>query len=194
MATLIQHRRPTFKPAMILHHLPGRKVGASARFLHTHTLFDRGRLNAQRCPGTRHEPSVARAVFAAMLANAGVEVWHNVTLGDVRTDQSTGAISSVDIIFTTNSNHNTTRAFTTPTSSHTAVRTRNTTTQPLVPGSTASVPSRAKSAISATTTTVVALVHVDASYFGDFLAASGAEFRIGRESRAEFGEINAGVV
>jgi len=37
-------------------------------------------------------------------------------------------------------------------------------------------------------------VFVDASYEGDLFAAAGAEFRLGRESREEFGEPHAGVV
>jgi len=39
-----------------------------------------------------------------------------------------------------------------------------------------------------------ASVFVDASYEGDLLAAAGAEFRLGRESRQEFDEPHAGVV
>jgi flavin-dependent dehydrogenase len=37
-------------------------------------------------------------------------------------------------------------------------------------------------------------VFVDATYEGDLYAAAGAEFRLGRESREEFGEPHAGVV
>jgi hypothetical protein len=37
-------------------------------------------------------------------------------------------------------------------------------------------------------------VFIDATYEGDLYAAAGAEFRLGRESRAEFGEPHAGVV
>jgi hypothetical protein len=37
-------------------------------------------------------------------------------------------------------------------------------------------------------------VFIDASYEGDLLAAAGARFRLGRESRDEFGEPHAGVV
>ena len=37
-------------------------------------------------------------------------------------------------------------------------------------------------------------VFVDATYEGDLFAAAGAEFRLGRESREEFGEPHAGVV
>lgn len=37
-------------------------------------------------------------------------------------------------------------------------------------------------------------VFVDASYEGDLLAAAGAEFRLGRESRDEFGEPHAGQI
>ncbi len=39
-----------------------------------------------------------------------------------------------------------------------------------------------------------ARVFIDATYEGDLYAAAGAEFRLGRESRAEFGEPHAGVV
>lgn len=35
---------------------------------------------------------------------------------------------------------------------------------------------------------------VDASYEGDLLAMAGAGWRVGRESRSEHGELNAGVV
>lgn len=41
---------------------------------------------------------------------------------------------------------------------------------------------------------ISARVFVDATYEGDLLAAAGAGFRIGRESRNEFGEPHAGVV
>lgn len=41
---------------------------------------------------------------------------------------------------------------------------------------------------------VEADVFIDASYEGDLLAAAGAEFRLGRESREEFGEPHAGVI
>lgn len=41
---------------------------------------------------------------------------------------------------------------------------------------------------------VEAGVFIDASYEGDLLAAAGAEFRLGRESREEFGEPHAGVI
>lgn len=37
-------------------------------------------------------------------------------------------------------------------------------------------------------------VFIDATYEGDLLAASGADFRLGRESRDEFDELHAGVV
>ncbi len=37
-------------------------------------------------------------------------------------------------------------------------------------------------------------VFIDATYEGDLYAAAGAEFRLGRESRGEFGEPHAGVV
>lgn len=40
--------------------------------------------------------------------------------------------------------------------------------------------------------TLRARVFADATYEGDLLAAAGAEFRLGRESRAEFGEPHAG--
>lgn len=39
-----------------------------------------------------------------------------------------------------------------------------------------------------------AKVFVDATYEGDLFAAAGAEFRLGRESRQEFGEPHAGVI
>jgi len=39
-----------------------------------------------------------------------------------------------------------------------------------------------------------ARVFIDATYEGDLYAAAGAEFRVGRESREEFGEPHAGVV
>tara|TARA_R110002096_G_scaffold114770_13_gene248871 strand:+ start:373 stop:1902 length:1530 start_codon:yes stop_codon:yes gene_type:complete len=41
---------------------------------------------------------------------------------------------------------------------------------------------------------LTAEVFVDATYEGDLYAAAGAEFRLGRESREEFGEPHAGVV
>lgn len=41
---------------------------------------------------------------------------------------------------------------------------------------------------------VPARVFIDATYEGDLYAAAGAEYRLGRESRAEFGEPHAGVV
>ncbi len=41
---------------------------------------------------------------------------------------------------------------------------------------------------------LVAQVFIDATYEGDLYAAAGAEFRLGRESREEFGEPHAGVV
>ena len=41
---------------------------------------------------------------------------------------------------------------------------------------------------------VMAKVFIDATYEGDLYAAAGAEFRLGRESRDEFGEPHAGVV
>jgi hypothetical protein len=41
---------------------------------------------------------------------------------------------------------------------------------------------------------VEAGVFIDASYEGDLFAAAGAEFRLGRESREEFGEPHAGVI
>ncbi len=37
-------------------------------------------------------------------------------------------------------------------------------------------------------------IFIDATYKGDLYAAAGAEYRLGRESRAEFGEPHAGVV
>ena len=42
--------------------------------------------------------------------------------------------------------------------------------------------------------TLAAAVFIDATYEGDLYAAAGAEFRVGRESRAEFDEPHAGVV
>ncbi len=47
---------------------------------------------------------------------------------------------------------------------------------------------------SGATRRVEASVFIDASYEGDLMAAAGAEFRLGRESREEFGEPHAGVV
>lgn len=47
---------------------------------------------------------------------------------------------------------------------------------------------------SRSTRTVLAKVYADGTYLGDLLAATGAPFRVGRESRREFGELNAGVV
>ena len=44
------------------------------------------------------------------------------------------------------------------------------------------------------TFTLSAAVFIDASYEGDLLHASGAPNRVGRESRSEFGELNAGIV
>lgn len=41
---------------------------------------------------------------------------------------------------------------------------------------------------------LAAAVFIDATYEGDLYAAAGAEFRLGRESRAEFNEPHAGVV
>lgn len=41
---------------------------------------------------------------------------------------------------------------------------------------------------------ITAKVFIDASYEGDLLAAAGARYRLGRESRDEFGEPHAGVV
>lgn len=41
---------------------------------------------------------------------------------------------------------------------------------------------------------ITATVFIDATYEGDLYAAAGAEFRLGRESRAEFNELHAGVV
>jgi len=41
---------------------------------------------------------------------------------------------------------------------------------------------------------LAAKVFIDATYEGDLYAAAGAEFRLGRESRDEFGEPHAGVV
>ncbi|MCG3196597.1 MAG: FAD-dependent oxidoreductase [Candidatus Omnitrophica bacterium] len=37
-------------------------------------------------------------------------------------------------------------------------------------------------------------VFVDATYEGDLLAGAGAEYRLGREGRADFGEVHAGVI
>ncbi|MCC6154434.1 MAG: FAD-dependent oxidoreductase, partial [Candidatus Hydrogenedentes bacterium] len=37
-------------------------------------------------------------------------------------------------------------------------------------------------------------VLIDATYEGDLAALAGAEYRVGRESRAEFGEANAGII
>ena len=45
-----------------------------------------------------------------------------------------------------------------------------------------------------TTATIAAPVWVDGTYEGDLVSAAGAPVRQGRESRAEFGELNAGVV
>jgi hypothetical protein len=42
--------------------------------------------------------------------------------------------------------------------------------------------------------TLTAKVFIDATYEGDLYAAAGAKFRLGRESREEFGEPHAGVV
>lgn len=44
------------------------------------------------------------------------------------------------------------------------------------------------------TKTVIANVFIDATYEGDLYAAAGAKFRLGRESRDEFGEPHAGVI
>ncbi|MEX2579314.1 MAG: FAD-dependent oxidoreductase [Verrucomicrobiales bacterium] len=44
------------------------------------------------------------------------------------------------------------------------------------------------------TRTLEAEVFIDATYEGDLYAAAGAEYRLGRESRDEFGEPHAGVV
>ncbi|QDU97970.1 FAD-dependent oxidoreductase [Lignipirellula cremea] len=44
------------------------------------------------------------------------------------------------------------------------------------------------------TRTLAAPVFIDATYEGDLYAAAGAEFRLGRESREEYGEPHAGVV
>ncbi|MGV3663810.1 MAG: FAD-dependent oxidoreductase [Prosthecobacter sp.] len=41
---------------------------------------------------------------------------------------------------------------------------------------------------------IIAPVFIDGTYEGDLYAAAGAEFRLGRESRAEFNEPHAGVV
>ena len=43
-------------------------------------------------------------------------------------------------------------------------------------------------------TRIAAGAFVEASYEGDFMAAAGVEFRVGREARAEFGEPSAGRV
>ncbi len=45
----------------------------------------------------------------------------------------------------------------------------------------------------ARTINVQAKVFIDATYEGDLLAMAGAEFRVGRESRSEYGELFAGV-
>ncbi|TSA31037.1 MAG: FAD-dependent oxidoreductase [Opitutales bacterium] len=42
--------------------------------------------------------------------------------------------------------------------------------------------------------TLTAKVFIDATYEGDLYAAAGAKFRLGRESRGEFGEPHAGIV
>jgi hypothetical protein len=47
---------------------------------------------------------------------------------------------------------------------------------------------------SGVTETLAGRVFIDATYEGDLYAAAGAEFRVGRESRDEFGEPHAGVV
>lgn len=47
---------------------------------------------------------------------------------------------------------------------------------------------------SGATRELTAKVFIDASYEGDLYAAAGAEFRLGRESREEFGEPHAGVI
>lgn len=49
-----------------------------------------------------------------------------------------------------------------------------------------------KDRASGKTRTLRGKVFADATYEGDFLAAAGAEFRLGRESRDEFGEPHAG--
>lgn len=47
---------------------------------------------------------------------------------------------------------------------------------------------------SGTTQSLTAKVFIDATYEGDLYAHAGAEFRVGREARAEFNEPHAGVV
>lgn len=92
--------------------------------------------------GQRFEPQAARAVFSAMIAEAGVEV---------RTQRSvardlTGPDSITHVILTG---------------------------------------PEGEERVSART-------FVDASYEGDLLAAAGCDYRVGRESRAEYGEEYAG--
>ena len=95
--------------------------------------------------GTRHEPHVARSIFAAMLAEAGVQVMLNGSVSTV-TRSGSGAITTVTFD------------------------------------------------VGDKTAIVVPTIAIDASYYGDLLAAAGAATRIGRESRSTFGELNAGVV
>jgi len=105
----------------------------------------------RRLPHCTHafEPHVARNVFHAMLAEAGVQLLLNHSLLSLRKGAANRLLAAT---------------FTTP---------------PSV------APVR-------DTATVAASVFIDASYEGDLMAMAGVSFTIGRESRAQYGEQDAG--
>jgi len=115
---------------------------------HYVSTFGPGHENVALCrDGYYYEPSVAEAVFEAMLAEeAGIEILKGWRLLSAEVEE--GRLRSVEIL----NRHD---------------------------GSARSLE---------------AGVFVDATYEGDLYAAAGAEYRLGRESRDEFGEPHAGVV
>lgn len=115
--------------------------------------------------GTRHEPHVAEAAFIDMLQEAGVVVRCNQQLVSVAvTGEDSGGVARIWAINVTAS---------------AADRFRNNQTQ---------------SQQLNQTTQITASGFIDATYEGDLLAAAGVAYRVGRESRREYGELNAGVV
>jgi len=116
--------------------------------------------------GTRHEPHVAEAVMLRFLAEAGVQVQLGARL--------TAVILAAPVRM--NGTHSREPA---GRSAHDAQDTINAIVVKLS---------------NASSTTVHGRQFVDATYEGDLFAQAGVPFRMGREGRKEYGEVNAGVL
>ncbi len=145
--------------------------------------------------GYYFEPSVAEAVFGKMLdecSNVSVLTQHRV----VRAELSQNKLTRIEIVDCSE----TRQEFRRSRDSESLGNFRNAKSfakqvsgKALAAGS--SVPEKpAASALPLRSFWCSAGVFIDATYEGDLLAAAGAEFRLGRESRDEFNEPHAGVV